>query len=158
MRSVIAVILTVLLMSGARAQDACEGPPADQPLALSRPVGGSIVREFGDTWVDALAKKVFNPGIDFEAQAGEPVYAAAGGRAVQSGPSAAAINTVRIDHGGGLQTLYAGLGSVSVSEGACVKPGEQIGVAGGAGSEAASQVHFELRRDGKPEDPTQLLP
>lgn len=146
-----AAMVGTMLVMATPAFAQCETPTPGEPLALSRPLGGSIVREFGETWSDVLQKRTFNNGIDFEAQASEPVYAALGGTVTQAG-SGAAAPVVLIDHGGGLTTAYIGLGVVSVSPGSCIKPGEQIGTAGGA-----QMVHFELRRDGKPQDPTRLL-
>ena len=147
-----AVVAVMMLASAGSASAQCATRPADAELLLSRPVGGSIVGEFGETWSDALAKKVFNKGILLETQPAEPVYAAASGTVVQSGPvSATAV--VLIDHGGEVQTLYSGLGSVSFRPGACVKAGEQIGTA----STDTPFIHFELRKAGQPTDPTRLI-
>ncbi len=150
--AVVAVILAELV-GPAFAQ--CETPPPGEPLTLSRPVAGSIVREFGNFWSDVMQKKTFNSGIDLEAQPGEPVYAAAGGTVVSAEQGAAGLAVI-IDHGNGLQTLYMGLSSASLPPGACVKGGEQIGLAL-TDPKSAGVVHFELRRKAEPVDPRQYL-
>ncbi len=74
MRWAVAVLMIAVATPPAQAE--CGRPPADADLALSRPVAGSIAREFGDSWDDLKGTKTFHTGLDFEAPAGEPVYAA----------------------------------------------------------------------------------
>jgi murein DD-endopeptidase MepM/ murein hydrolase activator NlpD len=152
--AVVALMIAVVI---GPAQAECDRPPADAGLALSRPVAGSIAREFGDSWDDLKGTKTFHAGLDFEAPAGEPVYAALSGRVSEAKHDGALGNTVLIDHGAGLQTIYGHLQRASVSPGACVKAGEQIGTAGSSGLVSGPRLYFELRREGKPVDPTDLL-
>ena len=58
-----------------------------------------------------------------------------------------------IDHGDGLQTLYAHFTSISVSEGQEVKAGEEVGRIGMTGRATGYHLHFEVRVDGEAVDP-----
>jgi murein DD-endopeptidase MepM/ murein hydrolase activator NlpD len=66
-------------------------------------------------------------------------------------------NYVRIDHGGGLATIYAHLknGSVKVEKGQRVRCGERLGDIGSAGDSMAPHLHFQVEYNGKPIDPFQ---
>jgi murein DD-endopeptidase MepM/ murein hydrolase activator NlpD len=61
---------------------------------------------------------------------------------------------VVIDSGDGLTTFYGHLHSVAVREGDEVNAGDVIGAAGSSGNSTGPHLHFEVRRDGIPEDPT----
>lgn len=95
-------------------------------------------------------------GQDFAAPVGTPVYAAADGVAVVETPSWAG-NLIRLDHGGGVETWYAHLSSVSVNHGERVTAGEPIGTVGSEGNSTGPHLHFELRLDGSPVDPMRVL-
>ena len=60
---------------------------------------------------------------------------------------------VIIDHGGGLSSLYGHLNTVVVVTGDYVDAGEVIGTVGSTGNASGPHLHFEIRRDGIPEDP-----
>lgn len=141
----------------AQAQNPCGGPAPAEPLTVARPVAGSIIREFGQTWDDTAKGKTAHDGIDLEVPPGEPVYAALGGKVVEAGPQGALGNVVRIDHGGGLVTGYGHLARIGVAVGACLNGGEAIGLGGNTGQAPGPQLHFELRRGGKAEDPAPFL-
>lgn len=95
-------------------------------------------------------------GQDFAAPAGTSVYAAADGVVVVETPSWAG-NLVRIDHGGGVESWYAHLSTVSVDSGDSVTAGESIGTVGSEGNSTGPHLHFELRLDDVPVDPMRVL-
>jgi LAS superfamily LD-carboxypeptidase LdcB len=64
---------------------------------------------------------------------------------------------VRIDHGGGVETLYAHLSRVDVTDGQTISPGQQVGAVGDLGNTTGPHLHFEVRLDGLAVDPTQVL-
>ena len=64
---------------------------------------------------------------------------------------------VVIDHGNGWHTAYGHLSRITVSKGEVVKSGERIGLAGDAGVARRPELHFEIRKDGRPLDPATKL-
>lgn len=152
-----AAVAVMMMASDGSAFAQCAIPPAGAELPLSRPVGGSIAREFGETWDDLKGIKTFHAGLDFEAPTGEPVYAALSGRVSEAKHDGTMGNSLVISHGPGLETVYGHLQRASVSPGACVKAGEEIGTAGSSGLVPGPRLYFELRRDGNPVDPAAFL-
>jgi murein DD-endopeptidase MepM/ murein hydrolase activator NlpD len=96
-------------------------------------------------------------GVDFRAGTGTPVYSAGGGVVVFAGWKTGYGNTVVIDHGGSLATLYAHNSALAVSTGATVKRGQRISSAGSTGNSTGPHVHFEVRVNGSPVDPMKYL-
>jgi len=95
-------------------------------------------------------------GIDIGAPSGTPIHAAASGKVIcaawRSGGSG---NTVIIDHGGGITTLYFHIknGGILVKEGQTVKAGDVIAKVGSTGLSTGPHLHFEVRKDGVRQDP-----
>ena len=96
-------------------------------------------------------------GIDLRAATGTPVLAADSGVVVSSGWKSGYGNTVVIDHGGSLATLYAHNSSLVVSAGETVTRGQRIAAAGSTGNSTGPHVHFEVRVSGTPVDPMRYL-
>lgn len=103
-----------------------------------------------------------HPGLDIDGETGDPVWAAAKGVVTWAGPAPAGYSgygtIVLIDHGDGLETLYAHLSSVTIAAGAAVEPGVQVGRIGTTGNVTGSHLHFEVRRGGVQTDPLAFLP
>lgn len=87
----------------------------------------------------------FHKGLDIPAPYGKPVVAAADGKVIFAGPRGTFGNTVIIDHGSGLTTLYAHNSSVIVSAGTMVKKGQQVAKIGSTGRSTGNHSHFEVR-------------
>jgi murein DD-endopeptidase MepM/ murein hydrolase activator NlpD len=100
----------------------------------------------------------FHSGLDLAAPLGTQVRAAAAGRARVLWNQGGYGLHVLLDSGGGLQTLYGHLAAASVLDGDAVRAGQEIGRVGSTGLSTGPHLHFEVRRNGRPVDPTPYLP
>ncbi len=101
----------------------------------------------------------FHTGIDLVEPFGSPVYAADDGVVALVGSSSSGYgNYVVIAHLGGLDTLYGHLSTALVKVGQQVTQGTVIGLEGSTGNSTGPHLHFELRIDQKPVDPSPYLP
>ncbi len=116
-----------------------------------RPVEGRISSPFGPRWGR------HHDGKDYAVPIGTPVKAAGGGRVVYVGWSSGYGNTVIIEHQQGMRTLYAHLNSFNVSSGQRVNRGQVIARSGNTGRSTGPHLHFEVRVNGRPVDPTGYL-
>lgn len=96
-------------------------------------------------------------GIDIPAPTGTIVRAAAAGKVMTSGAQGTYGNTVTIDHGGGISTLYAHNSSLLVSAGQTVNAGDPIAKVGSTGLSTGPHCHFEVRKNGTHVDPLPWL-
>ena len=98
-------------------------------------------------------------GIDFAADTGTPIYAAESGTVIVAQSMSGYGNTIIIDHGNGLWTLYAHIrkGGILVKAGDVVKKGQKIAEVGSTGNSTGPHLHFEVRLDEKPVDPDKYL-
>lgn len=88
-------------------------------------------------------------GTDIGASYGSPIYAADGGTIATVGYDAGGYgNYVMINHGNGMQTLYAHMSSVAVSQGQSVSQGQTIGYVGSTGLSTGAHLHYELYVNG----------
>jgi len=99
----------------------------------------------------------YHPGIDIANDVGTPEVAADGGKVVWAGWGDYGIY-VEIDHGNGFQTIYAHMSKVLVSNGQMVAKGQRIGLMGATGWATGPHLHFEIRYQGVPQNPLDLLP
>lgn len=125
---------------------------------------GTITSSFGklrfnqELYKDKEARQ--HQGLDIAFYpANAPIRAALGGTVSKVGFDPFGYgNYVIIDHGNGIQTLYAHLSSVSVSQGKKVNTGTVIGRQGSTGRSTGPHLHFELRINGEKVDPEPYLP
>jgi murein DD-endopeptidase MepM/ murein hydrolase activator NlpD len=96
-------------------------------------------------------------GVDFPAPAGTPVYAAQRGRVVLAEPLYFSGNTVILDHGLGLYTLYAHFESISVQPGELVDAGALLGKVGATGRVTGPHLHWGATVNRARTDPLQLI-
>ncbi|MFV0646038.1 MAG: peptidoglycan DD-metalloendopeptidase family protein [Sphingomonadaceae bacterium] len=93
-------------------------------------------------------------GLDYDAKPGDMVRASSSGTVIFAGNEPNRFGRlVVIDHGNGWHSAYGHLSRITVKNGAVVKTGERIGLAGDAGVATRPEVHFEIRRNGKTVDP-----
>jgi murein DD-endopeptidase MepM/ murein hydrolase activator NlpD len=101
----------------------------------------------------------FHTGIDLVEPFGSPVYAADDGVVALVGSSSTGYgNYVVIAHSGGFDTLYGHLSTALVTVGQAVTQGQPVGLEGSSGSSTGPHLHFELRINQRPVDPTPYLP
>ncbi len=98
----------------------------------------------------------FHPGVDLRAGMNTVVIAARDGIVKETGTLEIYGHFVIIDHDGGYQSVYAHLNEVLVSAGETVNAGDRIALSGNSGISTGPHLHFEIRRDGKPIDPSRL--
>ena len=96
-------------------------------------------------------------GIDFTAPTGTPIRAAHDGVVVIAAPQGGYGNTVVIDHGNGVGTLYGHMSAFTVREGDVVRRGDIVGAVGSTGLSTGPHLHFEVRREGQPVNPLPYL-
>ena len=136
--------------SGGSAPVASEVPAraSDEPV-WSWPVSGAIVMPFAEGK---------NKGVNLSGKAGDPVYAAAAGRVVYAGSGLRGYgNLVIIKHEGDYLSAYAYNQTLLVKDDQVVSRGQKIAEMGSSDTDRV-QLHFEIRKAGKPIDPAQVLP
>lgn len=139
-----------------RLQQAQRGRPRPIPAwtgPFLRPVDGPIVSGFGYRVHPVFRRVKFHYGVDIAAPYGTPIRAAANGVVVFAGWRRAYGNTVILDHGNGLATLYAHCSQILVSEGEVVRQGQIIARVGSTGLSTGPHLHFEVRQYGEPVNP-----
>lgn len=103
-------------------------------------------------------RAAYNGGIDYGMPTGTPVLAAADGSVTKATEDASGYGRlVKIRHAESVETLYAHLRTWSVRPGQSVSAGEQIGYSDSTGFSSGPHLHFEVRRNGRPVDPQELL-
>ena len=126
--------------------------PTQQPV-LSGHVGSS----FGWRIDPFTGRSALHTGLDFQAEPGTPILAAAGGVVVAQEAHGAYGNMVEIDHGNDLVTRYAHASKVWVKLGDLVKRGQKIADVGTTGRSTGPHLHFEVMVQGVPQDPHKFL-
>jgi murein DD-endopeptidase MepM/ murein hydrolase activator NlpD len=96
-------------------------------------------------------------GADFRSPAGRPVKAPNAGRVVLADAQYYTGNTVILDHGLGLLSLFAHLSAIDVALGEVVKTGDAIGKVGATGRVTGAHLHWTVRANGARVDPLSLL-
>lgn len=102
-------------------------------------------------------KMAMHEGIDFVAQPGTPIVAAAGGVVIAAEWHHDFGNMVEIDHGNDITTLYAHASRIYVHVGDVVRRGQRIGDVGMTGRATGPHLHFEVHVKGVPQNPAKFL-
>ena len=101
--------------------------------------------------------KAFHEGLDFPANTGTVIHAAADGIVSMSEHSAAYGNIVKVEHGSGLETRYAHASKLLVKVGERVIKGQAVALVGSTGRSTGPHLHYEIRFHGNSLDPRQYL-
>ena len=121
------------------------------------PLQGPVTSEFGWRTHPIFGGSKFHSGIDIGGDFGMEIKAARGGVVSHAGWIDGYGNTIMIDHGGGLVTLYGHNQSLAVSVGATVKQGQVVAYCGSTGNSTGPHCHFEVRLNGEPVSPYDYL-
>lgn len=121
------------------------------------PSSAPISSPFGWRMHPILGYRRFHAGLDFAADYGTPIFAADRGSVIFAGWYGGYGNSVIVDHGNGLTTLYAHAQELYVSEGQAVERGQAIAATGSTGLSTGPHLHFEVRNNGEPVDPAGYL-
>jgi len=124
---------------------------------LEWPAAGRVVEEYGMRVNPRFGTKTFRNGIDIDAVEGSSVHAVYPGHVLYTGWFRGYGNLIIVDHGSEYYTLYAHVADIKVSEGDDVKQGQVIGTVGDTGSLQGPRLYFEVRYQGRPQDPAQWL-
>ena len=124
---------------------------------LAWPAEGRVVEEYGARVNPRFGTKTFRNGIDIDAAEGSGVHAVYPGHVLYTGWFRGYGNLVIVDHGNEYYTLYAHMADMKVTEGDDIKQGQVIGTVGDTGSLQGPRLYFEVRYQGRPQDPAQWL-
>ncbi|MCF8000374.1 MAG: peptidoglycan DD-metalloendopeptidase family protein [Halanaerobiales bacterium] len=122
------------------------------------PLQGSISSYFGWRSDPVNGRNDFHQGLDISVPLGTKIRAASSGKVVKSGWISGFGKTIVIDHGEGIETLYAHNSALLVNTGQKVSTGQIIARAGSTGKSTGSHLHFGVLDNDEPVDPMQYLP
>jgi lipoprotein NlpD len=137
--------------------------PSATPPGSSATTPGAVEDDPGFIWpnVGALIAgfdEVKNKGLDLAGKAGDPILAAADGRVVYAGAGLRGYgNLIILKHNNTFLTAYAHNQLLLVKEDQAVRKGQKIAEMGSSDTDRV-KLHFEIRRQGKPVDPSRYLP
>jgi len=120
---------------------------------LGWPASGALLAGFGGRMPDGRSSQ----GVLIGAAAGSPVRAVADGTVVFAEWMTGYGMILIVDHGDGAMSLYAHCDALLKGAGAAVRRGDAVATVGSSGGQGRPALYFELRRDGKPVNPTGFL-
>ncbi len=127
--------------------------------AFQRPSDGEISTVYGVRryYNGEFAKDYYHRGVDYAAGTGTPVVAPAAGKVMLIGREADGFqlhgNTVGVDHGQGVASIFIHLSRIDVKEGDLVRSGQQIGAVGSTGAATGPHLHWGLYVNAQSIDP-----
>ena len=125
--------------------------------SFTAPIPGAATARFGERRVFNGQPRSPHSGMDLKAKKGTPVRAPAAGKVVLAGPLYFSGNTIILDHGLGITTLYAHLSRMLVKRGDLVKKGQLIGKVGATGRVTGPHLHWALKFHEARVDPYSLV-
>jgi len=123
------------------------------------PTNKYIASKFGNRLHPIYKVWKMHTGIDIGSKMNEAIVAAADGIVIYAGTRSGYGNCVIIDHGSGITTLYAHINNrgILVKTGQKVTAGQKIANAGQTGVATGPHLHFEVRKNGTPQDPLEYV-
>lgn len=127
-------------------------------IPIGSPAIGRITSTFGRRNSPfSHSGRDLHAGIDIAVDHGTPVYASADGIVTTAKRKGGYGKLITIEHPSGYETLYAHLSNIFVSEGDEVCRGQQIGLIGSTGRSTGPHLHYEVRENGTPIDPSPFI-
>lgn len=126
---------------------------------FTRPSNGEISAVYGVRryYNGVFAQDYYHRGVDYAAGTGSPIFAPAPGRVVLVGREADGFvvhgNTIGVDHGQGVLSIFIHLSRIDVQEGDFVQPGQRLGAIGATGVATGPHLHWGLYVSGASVDP-----
>jgi murein DD-endopeptidase MepM/ murein hydrolase activator NlpD len=127
--------------------------PMDRPVTAS----GYLSSVFGIRTDPFTGRRARHEGLDFADQPGAPVLAAESGMVIKVTAHPQYGNALEIEHGNGLVTRYGHTSRVLVKQGDLVKRGQPIAEIGSTGRSTGPHLHFEVLKQGVPQNPVSYL-
>ncbi len=122
------------------------------------PINARVTSEYGYRVHPIYGSRRLHSGMDIGAAGGTPIASSNSGVVIFAGRQGGYGNTVIVDHGGGITTLYAHQSRLGASVGQMVDRGDIIGFVGATGTATGNHLHFEVRVNGSPSNPRNYLP
>ncbi|MBQ5841392.1 MAG: M23 family metallopeptidase [Clostridia bacterium] len=119
---------------------------------------GTVTSAYGYRQNPTASGEQFHHGVDIAAPAGTPIAAMFGGRVTAVGESDSLGRYIRLEHGDGVEVLYAHCASVTAAEGAVVRAGERVAAVGNTGDSTGSHLHVQISCDGVVYNPYAVVP
>jgi murein DD-endopeptidase MepM/ murein hydrolase activator NlpD len=123
----------------------------------SRPIDGPVGSGYGFRSDPFTGRAALHTGLDFPADVGRPIRAAAGGVVVSTDVHPEYGNLLVIDHGNGLVTRYAHTSKILVKTGDLVRRDQVVALVGTSGRSTGPHLHFEVLVDGVTQNPARFL-
>jgi murein DD-endopeptidase MepM/ murein hydrolase activator NlpD len=132
-------------------------PQAQGGAGFISPIAGGTGGGYGMRRHPILGITRMHNGLDFRAAYGTPVLASSNGTVSFVGEKRGFGHIIEIDHGRGIKTRYAHLSRFRVANGAVVSQGQHIGDVGSSGLSTGAHLHFEVRLNGRAENPSNYI-
>lgn len=126
-------------------------------VPTAAPVSGSVGSGFGFRIDPFTGRPALHTGLDFPADVGTSILAAASGIVRSAGDHPQYGHLLEIDHGNGLVTRYAHTSKFLVHVGDLVRRGQPVALVGSTGRSTGPHLHFEVLVDGVPQNPARFL-
>ncbi len=126
-------------------------------IPSSAPIVGPVGSGFGFRIDPFTGRSALHTGLDFPADIGVPIAAAAGGMVIAAEVHPQYGQMVEIDHGNGLVTRYGHASQLLVKQGDLVKRGQKIALVGTSGRSTGPHLHFEVLVEGVQQNPAKFL-
>ena len=127
-------------------------------IAVKPLENGKISSHFGYREDPIKGGDSFHQGLDIAAESGSRIAAMFYGVVKETGGGGSYGNYIIIDHGSGIEVLYAHCSAVFAEKGTAIRSGEIVASVGSTGSSTSSHLHIEIKKDGTAYDPAYVVP